>query len=65
MNEHEKELKRKYGTTDIRKILKKIDARALRTPYALKEIGLRDNEGVPALSHIEDAGFYPEDTVDD
>jgi hypothetical protein len=54
-NEHEKELMRKYGTLNIKKIFAMIDRRTDYGPYRLSEIGIHDDDGRPSLSHWEDA----------
>jgi len=67
MNEHERELKKKYGTTDKAKIFKMIDKKAARGPFRLGEIGIHETDiAVLAKSHIEDAvehGHKPGDIV--
>jgi hypothetical protein len=60
VNEREKELKRKYGTSDVKRILRIIDRRVGGGPFSLAEIGLHDDGGSPALSHVEDADMVVE-----
>ena len=64
LNAHDKELMRKYGTVDRKKIFALIDKRESYGPFRLSEIGMHDDNGAPALSHVEDAAFddmYSED----